>query len=173
MVVTSFTGPAAGSTNNLAPVFYSTDSRSHWSPNYEVPGSISADQTVCFASTSGELYMATLQASNQWLNIGRASDPTAAAQFTNMVQYQSSAESHDQPYICAISVTNGPDQGKDRVYVGYNAAGSPTGHGVINDLLAEKVDDGPFSPLLSSCRRHYAQISSRQCHLRALLPTCA
>src|SRR5271170_6428145 len=76
MAITAFTPPDSGLTNG--PVFYTTDGGENWSLLFDVPGNGSQDQTIAYASSSGELYMATLRADTSplTLNVDRSADPT-------------------------------------------------------------------------------------------------
>jgi len=114
MVITTFTLPDAGNANG--PVFFSTDGGENWSLRFDVPGGMPNDQTVCFASTSNELYMATLRDSGNQLNVLRGADPSTGATFP----VEETRSTIDQPWVQAITVIGGPDNGKDRIYIGYN-----------------------------------------------------
>jgi hypothetical protein len=114
MVITAFTLPDSGITNG--PIFFSTDGGENWSLRFDIPGGKPNDQTVCFATTSNELYMATLRDGGQQLNVLRGADPSTGTAFT-VLETRSVI---DQPWVQAISVVGGPDNGKDRIYVGYN-----------------------------------------------------
>jgi hypothetical protein len=119
MVVTAFTPPEAGSTNG--PVFFSIDGGENWSLQFDVPGGEPLDQTVSFASTSNELTMAVTNGGNAdpndtgKLNVLR-SDPTSGGTFPVIRK----GSFFDQPWVESATVRGGDDDGKDRVYVGYN-----------------------------------------------------
>ncbi len=115
LVITTFTPPDSGITNG--PVFFSTDGGENWSLKFDVPGGMPNDPTVSFATTSNELYMATLRNGGQQLNVMRSADPSTGAAFPLIEPTRSLI---DQPWVQAISVIGGADNGKDRVYVGYN-----------------------------------------------------
>jgi hypothetical protein len=114
MVITAFTPPDSGVTNG--PVYFSSDGGENWALRFDVPGNGSVDQTIGFASASNELYMATLRADNQNLNVDRSAHPSTGTAFS-ILETRSKV---DQPWIHAISVASGPDTGKDRAYIGYN-----------------------------------------------------
>jgi hypothetical protein len=114
MAITAFTPPDAGLING--PIYYSTDGGENWSLLFNVPGNGSRDQTIGFASSSNELFMATLRndTSPITLNVDRTSDPTSGA-FPSI----ETRTTLDQPWVHAITVPSGPNAGKVCTYVGY------------------------------------------------------
>lgn len=114
MAITAFTPPDAGLTNG--PIYYSTDGGENWSLLFDVPGAGSQDQTIGFASSSDELFMATLRADTSpiTLNVDRSADPT-----TGVFPIIETRTPLDQPWVHAITVPNGPNAGKVCTYVGY------------------------------------------------------
>jgi hypothetical protein len=115
IIITTFTPPDAGNPNG--PLFFTLDGGENWSLRFDVPGGMPDDQTVCFATSSNELYMTTLHGGS--LNLLRSADPSTGATFP-ILETRSNI---DQPWIEAITVEGGPDNGKDRVYIGYNDLG--------------------------------------------------
>jgi hypothetical protein len=122
IIITAFTSPDAGQVN--APVFASVDGGETWALRHAVPGGSSADWTIAFATTSNALYLATLKRSDLTFNVDRTLDPTGNTTFTILT---TNATGFDQPWLSAISVPNGPDAGKDRIYIGYNDGSVPAG----------------------------------------------
>ncbi len=114
MAITAFTPPDAGLTNG--PIFYSTDRGENWSLLFNVPGNGSRDQTIAFAPSSNELYMATLRndSSPITLNVDRSADPTTGA-FPSI----ENRTKLDQPWVHAMTVPSGTNAGKVCTYVGY------------------------------------------------------
>lgn len=114
MAITSFTPPDPGLTNG--PIYYTTDGGENWSLLFNVPGQGSQDQTIGFAPTAGELYMATLRADTTpiTLNVDRTADPTSGTFPAIETRTQL-----DQPWVHAITVPDGPNAGKVCTYVGY------------------------------------------------------
>jgi hypothetical protein len=117
MIITAFTPPDGGNPNG--PLFYSTDGGENWSLRFDIPGGETQDQSPCFARTSNELYLGTVRGDNSHLNVLRAADPSAGV--AAIIEDRSPV---DQPWVEATTVVGGPDNGKDRVYVGYNGSGS-------------------------------------------------
>jgi hypothetical protein len=119
MVITTFTPPDPG--HPYGPVFYSSDGGENWSLKFDVPGGEPRDQSICFASTSNELYMATLPAGTNQLDVMRSADPLIGVDFPPLETHGSiGTDGPDQPWVEAISVIGGPFDGKDCLYVGYH-----------------------------------------------------
>lgn len=115
LVITAFTPTEGGNPNG--PFFYSSDGGENWSLRFEIPGGETGDQSPAFGRTSNELYIGTLfGGSNSHLNVIRTGNP-AAGNPADVIENRSFA---DQPWVEATTVVGGPDDGKDRVYVGYN-----------------------------------------------------
>jgi hypothetical protein len=142
MVVTAFTPPkVVGDVN--APVYFSADGGETWALQDTLPGAgtgpfFSEDQTISFGTTTNEFYIANVRGDTFVLNVDRSDDPTSNVVFTML-------EGHgnvDQPWIRAITVPNGPDKGKDRLYVGYNSS-----NGAMVDLSLDALGSpNPFQP---------------------------
>jgi hypothetical protein len=114
MAVVTFT-PAEGGNPN-APVFVSTDRGETWSLVFAVPGGEPHDQSLAFGRTSGELYLAALRGDVGDLTVLRSANPS-----TNPLDQMERQSPVDQPWVEATTVIGGPDNGKDRLYVGFNA----------------------------------------------------
>jgi len=116
MAIMAFMSPDPGLTNG--PIYYSTDRGENWSLLFDVPGNGSQDQTIGFASSSNELFMATLRADTSpiTLNVDRSADPTSGV-FPNIENPPRTKL--DQPWVHAITVPSGPNAGKVCTYVGY------------------------------------------------------
>jgi hypothetical protein len=118
MVITAFTPTEGGNPNG--PLFFSSDRGENWSLKFDIPGGRTGDQSPCFARTTNELYMGILRGDNGQLNVLRSADPSTGVAFASF----DARSSIDQPWMEASSVVGGPDDGKDRIYVGYNDLGN-------------------------------------------------
>jgi hypothetical protein len=124
IVGTAFTPDPLGS--GLAPYFASTDGGRTWILNTVVPGgNATSDITVAFSGKADKLYAGILRqdsVNDTRMNILRADDfsgPPPLDVLDDRTQ-------PDQPFTQAMTMANGPDQGKERVYVGSNDfAGAP------------------------------------------------
>jgi hypothetical protein len=122
--VTAFSQEDAPNTNS--PFFFSQDGGENWTKEFDSPAGATAassfitnDWTVSYASTSNFLYTALLRADTVALNVFRGSDPTNAASFTLLPNPTS--DGPDQPWVAAITASQGPHAGKDCIYIGYNS----------------------------------------------------
>jgi len=113
MVITAFTPTEAGNPNG--PLFFTSDGGENWSLRFDIPGGETVDQSPSFAKLSDGLYIGTLRGDNGQLNVLRTTAPgtTAGA----VIEARPPA---DQPWMEATTVIGGSDDGKDRLYVGYN-----------------------------------------------------
>jgi hypothetical protein len=114
---TSITPDPGGSA--FAPVFLSHDHGRTWTMNPLIPGSSlptfgTGDVTLRFSRH--ELCVSELRADTGNLNVLRTPDPFSATS----LQLLDSRGGPDQPYVEALTVPHGVDEGKDRAYVGYN-----------------------------------------------------
>ena len=114
---TSITPDPGGSA--FAPIFLSHDEGRTWTLNALIPGSVqptfgTGDVTLRFSRH--ELCVSELRADTGNLNVLRTPDPFSAT----TLQLLDFRAGPDQPYVEALTVTHGPDEGKDRAYVGYN-----------------------------------------------------
>jgi hypothetical protein len=119
IAATSFTpSPNAGSQNS--PIFFSSDGGNTWSLLDLIAGTPVRDQTVRFASTSGNLYGGVLWGpgglSTINFDILRTNDFSGLTQMTRLARRQND----DQPFIQSATVLSGPGAGRDRIYVGSN-----------------------------------------------------
>jgi hypothetical protein len=138
MTITAFTPTEGGNPNG--PLFYSSDGGENWSLKFDIPGGMPLDQSPCFAKTSNELYLGALRGNNQDLNVLRSADASSGT-----VSIAESRPPVDQPWVEATSVTGGPDNGKDRLYVGYNGDGS---HSATVDVCLDALAASPvFNPV--------------------------
>ena len=149
----AFTPDPAG--GDLAPIYVSTDGGNTWSLNSIVPssaadGSATSDITVAFASSSNRLYAGIIRVPypphHPRLNILRSNDFQSATEMT--VLTERIGKGVDQPYVQATTVANGPDKGKDRVYVGDNDFNA-VGHTATID---RSLDAGKANPAFTSLR---------------------
>src|SRR5215831_7322234 len=125
----AFTPDPAG--GNLAPIFTSVDGGNTWTlksiiPSSAADGSMTADITVSFATSSNKLYAGIIRLpfppNRPRLNILRTNNFQSATQMDVLVDR--TGKGVDQPYVQAVTVG-----GKDRVYVGnndFNATGGKT-----------------------------------------------
>jgi hypothetical protein len=121
IVITAFTPPDAGQTDG--PIYYSADGGNTWQLNFGVAGGEPGDQSVAFATGANELFGAMIRGDTGKDNVFRTPDPTASGGFPTF----DSRPNVDQPWVESRAVIGGPDDGKVRVYLGYN---NDTGTGV-------------------------------------------
>jgi hypothetical protein len=171
MVITAFTPPDAGNTSG--PLFYSSDGGENWSLKFDIPGGETHDQSPCFAKTSNELYTGILRGDNGNLNVLRTTDPSAGTALPVIEE----RPPVDQPWVEATTVVGGADDGKDRLYVGYNnggaqsatvdicldaRAGTPTFNQVRLDPRSPSPNDGyEIRPTIHSDGTVYIAYKSR------------
>jgi hypothetical protein len=119
MVGTAFTpNPGGGS---KSPVFYSDDGGDTWALLEIIDGSPVRDQSVRFASSTGELYAGVLWGTGgniAYINYDtlRTNDFSGATLMSRVAR----RVNDDQPFVEAATVAGGADAGKDRVYIGSN-----------------------------------------------------
>src|SRR6266516_4608065 len=144
--------PGGGS---LAPIFVSVDGGNTWTLKSIVPssasdGSATADITLAFGTASNKLYAGIIRLpfppGRPRLNILRTDNFQSGA--TMKVLVDRTGKGIDQPYVQAATVLNGPDQGKDRVYVGDNDFGNTPRSATIDQSL----NAGKTSPTFTSVR---------------------
>ena len=140
---------------NLAPIFVSVDGGNTWTLKSIVPssasdGSATADITLAFGTASNKLYAGIIRLpfppGRPRLNILRTDNFQSGA--TMKVLVDRTGKGIDQPYVQAATVLNGPDQGKDRVYVGDNDFGNTPRSATIDQSL----NAGKTSPTFTSVR---------------------
>lgn len=111
IVGTAFTPDPLG--GSRAPIFLSLDGGLTWVLRSIVPGgSATHDISVAFAGQGGTLYAGILNASNNHLNVLRASSALSPSVMTVLVD----RPKEDQPWTTAATTA----QGRDRVYMGHN-----------------------------------------------------
>jgi hypothetical protein len=143
--------PARGA---FAPIYISSDGGQSWSLNSIVPssaqqGSMTADITLAFG-TGNRLYAGIIrlpfQGNRTRLNILRTDNFQGATPMQVLVDR--TGQGVDQPYVQVLTVASGPDQGKERLYVGDNDFSSPGKTATIDQSL----DAGKAAPAFSSVR---------------------
>ncbi len=151
--------PAEGS---LAPIYLSTDGGLSWSLNSIVPSvanasmtaaSMTADITVAFGAGdrlyAGIIRLPIIQDRTR-LNILRTDDFHSPTPMQVLVDH--TGEGVDQPYVQALAVADGPDKGKDRLYVGDNDFNSPGKTATIDQSLDAGNSNPPFSSVRVEAR---------------------
>jgi hypothetical protein len=146
IVGTAFTPDPAGSAN--APVYVSNDGGETWMLNSIVPGGISgssigtADITIRYSSKA--FYASDIRLGNFKMDVARTLDPFSPLPMTSLKQKNSFS---DQPFIETMTVPNGTDVGKDRVYVGNNDFGAPSGKTATVDLSMDAMGAATFNSI--------------------------
>ena len=117
---TSLTQDPGGS--SFAPIFVSRDRGHTWTLNVIIPGAIPNFGTfdVTLRSSRQELYVTPVRADTSNLAVLRVADPFTATSMQTIDTVPVITFGPDQPFVRTITVTHGPDAGKDRVYVGFN-----------------------------------------------------
>jgi hypothetical protein len=127
MVITAFTNNGSLTAPD-APLYTSNDRGETWTQFDNVPtnpkNSLPLDQSISFATTSGQLYFADIQGDGT-VEISRTGNPSSSTELTKMINlatvpFPNEGSNPDQPWVTAITVVGGPDNGKDRLYVTYN-----------------------------------------------------
>ena len=153
IAATAFTPDPGG--GNLAPMFTSIDGGNTWSlksivPSSAADGSATADITVSFGTKGNRLYAGIIRLpfppNRPRLNILRTNDFQSGATMKVLVDRTGSGV--DQPYVQAATVASGPNQGKDRVYVGDNDFNATPKSATIDQSL----DAGKTTPSFTSVR---------------------
>jgi hypothetical protein len=145
IVVTAFTPPDPGQTNS--PIYYSIDGGLTWQLNFDVPFGLTqgpglktpGDQSVAFAAGGSELFGAFLRGDNSDLNVFRTADPAAPG----AVPTFDDRPNIDQPWVEARKVVGGTDDGKLRLYVGYNDDGTKSGPSASVDVCLDALAPTP------------------------------
>ena len=139
-----------------APIYISGDGGQTWTLNAIVPssvqdGSITADITVSFGSSSNILYAGIIRLpfpdDKTRLNILRTKNFQSATAMNILVDRTGNGV--DQPYVQATTMTDGPDKGKDRLYVGDNDFSAPGGKTATID---QSLNAGTSTPTFKSLR---------------------
>ncbi len=119
-------------------------------PSSAADGSATSDITVAFGTASNKLYAGIIRvpfpSNRPRLNILRTDDFQSGATMKVLVDRTGSGV--DQPYVQAATVASGPNQGKDRVYVGDNDFNSTPRSATIDQSL----DAGKTNPAFTSVR---------------------
>jgi len=148
IVATAFTPDPMGS--GLAPYFVSSDGGRTWVLNAVVPGgNQTSDITAAFSGTGSKLYAGILRQDSPDPDITRQAilrtnqfnAPTALTVLDDRQQ-------PDQPFIQAMTVASGADQGKERIYVGSNDFGA----GSRSATLDIGLDAGSAAPTFKRAR---------------------
>jgi hypothetical protein len=116
---TAFTPDPMG--GGLAPYFVSTDGGKTWALNTVVPGgNQTSDIAIAFSGTNDKFYAGILRADSPnddtRMSILRGDAFDKATPLTVLDDRQQP----DQPFTQAMTVANGADKGKERLYVGSN-----------------------------------------------------
>ncbi|MDP9049641.1 MAG: glycoside hydrolase [Acidobacteriota bacterium] len=130
IAASAFTPDPGG--GNLAPIYVSTDGGNTWLLNSIVPsdaasGSMTADITVAFSSSSSVLYAGIIRLpivhNSTRLNILSTEDFLSSTKMKVLVDRMGV----DQPFVEAATAASGAQKGKDQVFVGSNDFGAPNG----------------------------------------------
>lgn len=123
IAASAFTPDPGG--GDLAPIYVSTDGGNTWVLNSIVPsdsasGSMTADITVAFGTSSNVLYAGIIRLpivnNSTRLNILSTKNFLSSTKMKVLVN----RVGVDQPYVGAATATNGAAKGKDQVFVGSN-----------------------------------------------------
>jgi hypothetical protein len=115
-----------GMTGSSAPIYVSLDGGKKWHLRKSVPSTAGAttptgDITLFFSRTragsTNVLYTGILHAPDYSMNVLRTQDFRLS---TPMTLLDTRTNNVDQPHTQATTVPQGPDAGKDRLYVGFN-----------------------------------------------------
>jgi hypothetical protein len=121
---TSLTPDPGGST--FAPIFVSRDRGHTWTLNPLIPGSATFGGTtfgtgdVTLRHSRQELAVTPIRADNGNMLALRTADPFTATSLQTIDTVPVILFGPDQPFVRTMTVTHGPDTGKDRVYLGFN-----------------------------------------------------
>jgi len=150
----AFTPASPGS---KAPIYVSTDGGLHWRLNPILPFNNTqtgtGDITLRFGSSSNVLYVAALKktgsgsSASYELKILRSLDFTSRSLMEYLVD---SDEAVDQPWVQAMSASDGAGASQDRVYVGYSDL---NGAGMSTPTIQRSLDAASSSPQPFEMRR--------------------
>jgi hypothetical protein len=153
IAASAFTPDPGG--GELAPIFTSVDGGNTWTlksivPSSAADGSATSDITVSFGTSSNRLYAGIIRVpfppNRPRLNILRTDDFQSSATMKVLVDRTGSGV--DQPYVQAMTVASGANQGKDRVYVGDNDFNATPSSATIDQSL----DAGKSTPSFTTVR---------------------
>jgi hypothetical protein len=114
---------------SFAPIYVSNDGGNTWTLNSIVPGNNrltgTGDITLQFSRTTNILYAGILRGDSRTtrMQILRARNFAGPTPMELLVD----RNDVDQPYVQVATLANGPDKGKDRLYVGNNDTGVSDG----------------------------------------------
>jgi hypothetical protein len=111
MVIAPGTESELGNPNR--PIFFSIDGGENWSLRFDIPG-LPFDVTACFARFSNQLYIGAIKSFSE---VDVLSSTGASPSAVSVIH---TLPARDQPWVEATTVTGGPLDGKDVVYLGYN-----------------------------------------------------
>jgi hypothetical protein len=139
IVITAFTPPDNGQAGG--PFFFSSDGGNTWFLDFDVPGGEPGDQSIGYGTVSNELYSGVLRGDIfKQLAVSRTANPNAAG----VLPALDPRTNVDQPWVETRTVIGGPDDGKDRLYVGYNndnvGVGNPS---ATVDVCLDALAGGP------------------------------
>lgn len=161
MVGTAFTSnPLGATTPPSAPIFVSTNGGVSWLLNTNVPSNIrTGDITVKFGATSNMLYGGILRRPavtgfNTTMDILRTNNFLSPT----LMQLQTTRNRPDQPYIEATTIQTGAAIGSDRVYVGNNDLGAPSGRtAAIDQSLNGEITAAVYNRVILETRTTASQ----------------
>ena len=147
IAITTLTPDPLGSESTA--VFISTDFGAHWDMEPMVPGKTS-DITPRFASEGNRFYVGNLQgrptggAPEHILDVWLSGGINPPDEMTILTM---SAHAVDQPYTQAITVQDGPEAGRDRVYIGLS---DPRPTGSRNAAVLKCMNANEGSPVFNT-----------------------
>ena len=117
-------------------------------------GSATHDITTGFSGTGNSLYAGILRAPSSDLELLGTKD---GKQPNTMTMFQSRSNA-DQPFTHAATVSEGPDRGRERVYIGDNGFNAANGQTATVD---QSLDVGTNNPQFASIRIEKRQTSGQ------------
>jgi hypothetical protein len=134
---------------SFSPIYISGDGGNTWTLNSIVPGNNrltgTSDITLNFSRSTNTLFAGILRGDSRSmrLNILRTKNFAGATPMEILVD-----RTHvDQPYVQVATVADGPDKGKDRVYVGNNDLSVRGGSATIDQSLNGTVVNPTFKSI--------------------------
>jgi hypothetical protein len=152
IAASAFTPDPGG--GDLAPIYVSTDGGNTWVLNSIVPsdssqGSMTADITVAFSTSSNTLYAGIIRLpivnNSTRLNILSTKNFLSSTKMKVLVDRMGV----DQPYVGAATATSGAESGKDQVFVGNNYLQASNGQTATIELSSNGTK---FSPVTIESR---------------------
>ena len=134
---------------SFSPIYISSDGGNTWTLNSIVPGNNrltgTSDITLSFSRITSTLFAGILRGDSRAmrLNILRTKNFAGATPMEILVD----RTRVDQPYVQVATVTDGPDKGKDRVYVGNNDLSVSGGSATIDQSLNGAVVNPTFKSI--------------------------